>query len=127
MKISTKPRRIALRSTDRPKPTPREKMVPLLCEVAADGFLTFFGPRHVRPIVVNRLVALGPEEAGLVEKFHELEIPRPYREFYCSRHILKTHLLERRTLERETRRRERLAILRIYQQLAEERKEGGSE
>ena len=127
MKTTTKPRRIALRSTERPKAPAREKPVPVLVEVAADGFLTFFGPRHVRPIIFNRLVALGAEETELVEQFHEYEIPRPYREFYCSRHILKTHILERRTLERETRRRERLAILRIYQQLAEERKEGGSE
>ena len=113
-----KTRRIVLRSTGRPKPAPREKPVPVIIEVAADGFLTIYGPRHVRPIVFNRLVAVRPEEANIVDAFHEFEIPRPFREVYCPRNVLKTHNIERRTLEKEITRRERLAMLRDFRGLA---------
>ena len=121
-----KARRITLRSTDRPKPPAREKSVPIIIEAAADGFIQVYGPRHVRPIIFDRLVARRAEEAELVEHFHELELPRPYREFYFPKHVLKTHLIEKRTLEKEIQRRERLVELHAYQAIAEgARKQGG--
>ena len=117
-------RRVVLRSTERPKPAPREKLIPVIIEVAADGFLTVFGPRHIRPIIFNRLVAVQPEEADLVDEFHELELPRPYRELYSLRHILKTHNIAHRTVDGETQRRERLAMLRGFQSMGADAKKG---
>ena len=126
---TTKPkhRRISLWITEGPKPPPREKPVPVLVEVAVDGFLTIYGPKHVRPVVFNRLVVNCSEGATLVDQFHELDFPIAYRQFYCPRHILKTHNAERRTVAGETRRRQQLATLRDYQQLAETCTKGGDE
>ena len=111
-------RRVALRSTERPKPEPRKKPVPIIVEVAADGFVTIFGLPHVRPIIFNRLVASHPKEADLVDMFHELELPKSYRRLYFPKHVLKTHNVERRTVAGETRRRERLAMHDLYREAA---------
>ena len=125
-RVKEKTRRVALRSTDKPKPAPRDKPVPIIIEVASDGFLQIYGPSHIRPVIFNRLVASRPEEAGVVDEFHELEIPRWGREFYFPKHILKIHNIEPRTVAKETRRRESLAMLRGYQEMAEgDRKKGG--
>ena len=120
-----KTRRVALRSVDRPKPPAREKPIPNIIEVFADGWIQIFGPRHVRPVVFDGLIAARPEEADVVDMFHEHEVPRVHREFYFPKFLLKTHLVEKRTLEKEVRRREWLAMLRDFQGLAETCKEGG--
>ena len=113
-----KPRRVVLRTTDKPKPEPRENLVPIIIEVSADGWIQVYGPAQVRPVIFNRLVASQPEEADLVDEFHELDLPRNYRQFYFPKYLLKTHFIDRRTVDKETRRRERLALHDLYREVA---------
>lgn len=123
-KIKEKMRRVVLHATDRPRPPAREKPVPVIVEVAADGWIQVYGADNVRVHVFNRLRIDNAAMADDVDEFHLLDMPRPYRQLYFPRHVRATGLVEKRTVEAEYLRREKLKTLREFQRMADDAKKG---
>ncbi|HLA86229.1 MAG TPA: hypothetical protein VJL29_15685 [Thermoguttaceae bacterium] len=128
---ANKPRRIVLRTAGEPEPARRPEAVPVVVELHSDGFVQVFGPRHVRPVIVDRFDDSGPPEiqadmATLADLYHELELPRLHRLFYWPVHVLAVGMVRRRTPEGERRRQESLSMIRecasIHTELLERQK-----
>ena len=117
-------RRVALRSTERPKPTPRKEPEYVVVELCADGWIQIYAEDHIRVHIFNRLHSIDPARANDVDEFHALEMARPFRRIYYPQHLRATGMVEKRTVEAEYNRRENLKMLREFQQLADDLEEG---
>jgi len=121
----SKPHRVTLRTTGEREPARRPETVPVIVELAGDGWVTVFGPRHVRPVIVSRFdddmpAAISADLATLDDLFHELELPRQHRPFYWPVHVIATGRVRRRVPEGERRRQERLMFVRELQSIRAE-------
>ena len=125
VKTKQKPRRVALRSHERPRPEPRKPSEHVVVEIFGDGWIQVYAADNVHVHIFNRLRINNPTMADDVDEFHLLDMPRPYREIYFPRNIRATGLLEKRTIKGEYLRREKLKVLREYQNLAEDLKKKG--
>ena len=73
-------------------PPPRPERVPVLVEIASDGFLRIHAPENVDVRIVHRLTTTTPENATLDEERLSRRLPQRHREVYWADHVRAVYM-----------------------------------